>query len=254
MSGEATRQVVNSCGLWRSLEPARREMPRVAGGAAARHGALPWQASIRLRGQDGTYHHCGAVVVSPHHVLTTAHCLWDYRQRLQIYYVRVGDNIIEVEDVEEQEFDIEKVDFHEMFGVGPYLNNDIAVVRLAGPGIKFGDKVLPVCLPQRGQSYESGHNITVSGWGKVGYEQDGATLGTNFVSQLHSASLPIIATATCKRPEIYGEEKLSAGMFCAGLLEVSSTTQVPTDRIFCAAKNIIYLYIECCTLLRARHE
>ncbi len=41
---------------------------------------LCMQASIRLRGPNGeTYHHCGAAVISPFHVLTTAHCLWDYR-------------------------------------------------------------------------------------------------------------------------------------------------------------------------------
>ena len=35
-----------------------------------------------------TFHHCGAVIISPFHLLTTAHCLWDYRDTTGIYYVR----------------------------------------------------------------------------------------------------------------------------------------------------------------------
>ena len=59
---------------------------------------------------------------------------------------------MEVEDEEEQELAISKIDFHENYNVGPEYNNDIAVVhihRAKHPhGIRFGDKVVPVCLPQ----------------------------------------------------------------------------------------------------------
>jgi hypothetical protein len=53
------------------------------------------------------------------------------RKRLEIYYVRVGDNIMEVADPGEQEFPIDKIDFHDNFNVGPYLNNDIAVIHIS---------------------------------------------------------------------------------------------------------------------------
>ena len=123
-------------------------------------------------------------------MLTAAHCLYKYRDQFEIYYVRycrcyngflyverifmwykmpstvndyyvrVGDNVMEVEDEEEQELAILKIDFHENYNVGPEYNNDIAVVhidRAKHPhGIRFGDKVVPVCLPQvRSQKYFS---------------------------------------------------------------------------------------------------
>ena len=53
------------------------------------------------------------------------------RKRLEIYYVRVGDNIMEVADPGEQELPIHKIDFHVNFNVGPYLNNDIALVHIS---------------------------------------------------------------------------------------------------------------------------
>ena len=190
-----------------------------------RHGTLPWQASIRLRGANNqTYHNCGAVIISKFHVLTTAHCMYQFRNNLEIYYVRVGDNVMEILDPEEQEISIERVDFHENFGVGPNLNNDIAVVHLdrkvKSSGIQFGDKVLPVCLPQVTTQYNKDVNVTISGWGSLGDVDRGVRTGRglNAVSKLQIATIPIIESDVCRRPEVYGEKKISSGMLCAGLL------------------------------------
>ena len=43
---------------------------------------------------------------------------------------------------------------------------------------------------------------------------------TNPLFQLNSVSLPIVDPAVCRRQEVYGEDKISTGMFCAGLLQV----------------------------------
>jgi hypothetical protein len=85
-----SQQIVEQCGLWRKPSTiAGNADPKVSGGVKVDHGTLPWQASIRLRGPvDRTFHHCGAVIISPFHLLTTAHCLWDYRDTTGIYYVR----------------------------------------------------------------------------------------------------------------------------------------------------------------------
>ena len=224
-----TRQVVERCGLWRALPDITGPVDRIVGGARVRHGTIPWQASIRLRGAGNkTYHNCGAAVITPFHVLTAAHCVSKYRDQFEIYYVRVGDNVMELEDEEEQELSIERIDFHEDFDVGAHLNNDIAVVhidkRLHPGGIRFGDKVLPVCLPQIDADYSPQANVTVSGWGTFGAEGSGSKSGSNFVSELHTVSLPVIEPAVCRRPEVYGGEKVSTGMFCAGLLEVRRRT------------------------------
>ena len=219
-----TRQVVEKCGLWRRLPEESEAQRRVTGGRSAEHGTLPWQASIRLRGPAGkSYHHCGAVLISPFQVITTAHCLWSYRDNLEIYYVRVGDNSLEIPDPEEQEFAIANVDFHDYFNVGPYLNNDIAVVHIDkvrhSGGINFGDKVIPACLPQSSADYSSGINLTVSGWGKNSFDQPGNS-GPNSVSRLHMVTVPIIDSDVCRSENVYGEEKITNGMFCAGRLEV----------------------------------
>ena len=113
---------------------------------------------------------------------------------------------MEVEDEEEQELAISKIDFHENYNVGPEYNNDIAVVhihRAKHPhGIRFGDKVVPVCLPQVRRKYfyrlyeifsaaqvtadySAPANVTVSGWGSLGRDIAASRVGPgNFVSQV----------------------------------------------------------------------
>ena len=181
------------------------------------HGLLPWQASIRLQGPSKSSHHCGAIIISPFHLLTAAHCLWSHRDNKELYYIRVGDNSLQIKDEGEEEYDIGKVDFHENYDVGPDQNNDIAVVHIDKAkhpgGIKFGDKVIPACLPQKNADYSSRANVTVSGWGKT-------NLGSNTVSRLQMVTVPIIDSEVCRSERIYGEERISHGMFCAGRLEV----------------------------------
>lgn len=88
---------------------------RVVRGSIAPKGSYPWQvkiscviicvylfiyslniyvcfllkASIRIRRHSTSSHSCGAVVISPLHVLTAAHCLRGYNKAT--YFVRAGD-------------------------------------------------------------------------------------------------------------------------------------------------------------------
>ena len=52
-------------------------------------GAHPWQATVRVRGKDSSFHWCGAVLISRRHLLTAAHCLREFP--LATYLIRVGD-------------------------------------------------------------------------------------------------------------------------------------------------------------------
>ena len=57
----------------------------------------------------------------------------------------------QVPDIEEQEFKVSAVYFHENYNLGIYLNNDVAVVKLEadqnGRGVVFSDRIIPACLP-----------------------------------------------------------------------------------------------------------
>ncbi len=108
-----------------------------------------------------------------------------------LYVLRVGDYNTEVydltsvqikmskfwifyfqdNDIEEEQFSIEKMFFHEEFGQGGHLNNDIALIRIktkSGRGIKFGSHVQPICLPPPSTAYVPGMNCSIAGWGSPG--------------------------------------------------------------------------------------
>ena len=184
---------------------------KVAGGQTSVHGSQPWTASIRVRGNTRSFHWCGAVLIGEVHILTAAHCVEDYPK--DVYAVRVGDWDQDAPDVGEQEFSIQTVDFHPDFNVGAYLNNDIAVITLKlqnGKGVQFNDKVVPACLPSSSTTYNAGMECSISGWGSLGQNSGG------YSRRLQSALVPILPTSECLKKHVYGADKLTGGMFCAG--------------------------------------
>lgn len=203
---------------------------RITGGSTSQHGKHPWQASIRVRGKDKTYHWCGATIISHFHVLTAAHCLKEFP--INIHSVRVGDFALDVIDKEEEEYEIEKVAFHENYNIGPYLNNDIALVTIRSNGredngIIFGKYVSSACLPSASLVYPANLNVTITGWGKIGYDGVGPEMSESDkpkrnlhggVIKLQEADVPLIAQSKCSQENVYGRERLSLGMFCAGNL------------------------------------
>ena len=184
---------------------------KVAGGQTAVHGSQPWTASIRVRGNLRSFHWCGAVLITDRHILTAAHCVEDYPK--DVYAIRVGDWDQDVEDIGEQEFSIQAVNFHPEFNIGAYLNNDIAVVTIKlnnGRGVQFSDKVVPACLPEPSATYNPGMECSISGWGSLGQNSGG------YSRRLQSSRVPILPTTECMKKHVYGPDKLTGGMFCAG--------------------------------------
>ncbi len=176
------RDVQVQCGQSLVEETPAVPVARIAGGLQSRPGAHPWAASIRLQGTAKSFHWCGAVLLSEFHVLTVAHCMEDYPK--DVYRVRVGDWDMQVVDVEEQDYRVEAVHFHDEYNVGLYLNNDIAVVRIVAVedpatsrlrGIRFGERVVPACLPPMNAVYGDHLNCTVAGWGSTGITKPGYT-------------------------------------------------------------------------------
>ena len=52
----------------------------------------------------------------------------------------------------------------------------------------------------------------MSGWGSTGQASGG------YSRRLQTASVPILETAKCMEPQVYGPDKLTSGMICAGFL------------------------------------
>ncbi|XP_020289719.1 uncharacterized protein LOC109857630 isoform X2 [Pseudomyrmex gracilis] len=184
---------------------------KVVHGSVAPKGTYPWQASIRVRGHSRSSHWCGAVIISPLHVLTAAHCLEGYNKGT--YFVRAGDYNTDIDEGTEAEANIEDYYVHEEFRKGHRMNNDIALVLLKGRGIQLGKDIMPICLPSESTKYTVGLNCTISGFGSI------ETGKTTQSKDLRYGWVPLLDQSICKADYVYGEGAISDGMMCAGYLD-----------------------------------
>ncbi|XP_018303194.1 uncharacterized protein [Mycetomoellerius zeteki] len=184
---------------------------KVVHGSVAPKGTYPWQASIRVRGHSRSNHWCGAVIISPLHVLTAAHCLEGYNKGT--YFVRAGDYNTDINEGTEIEANIEDYYVHEEFRKGHRMNNDIALVLLKGLGIPLGKDIMPICLPTENAEYPPGLNCTISGFGSI------ETGKTTQSKDLRYGWVPLLDQSICRASYVYGEGAISDGMMCAGYLD-----------------------------------
>ena len=159
---------------------------------------------IRVKGQKQNYHWCGATIISRFHLITAAHCLKDFSK--SSYLVRVGDCHLDIKEIEEDDYDIDEITFHEYFNEGPYLNNDIALVRIKGE-LTFGEHVSSACLPPSNLAYPTNLNLTITGWGKANYDSNSnANLPRQnkegAVIRLQKADVPILLTSLCTSQKV----------------------------------------------------
>ena len=120
-----------------------------------------------------------------------------------------------VPDLQEQEFELQLVHFHEDYNLELPLANDIALIKIKaranGRGIMFGDRVIPICLPPTNVVYSKDLACTVSGWGSTGLDR--SNNGT-FSRYLQSASLPYLETSKCIEDHVYGPRKGNGNLSC----------------------------------------
>lgn len=104
-------------------------------------------------------------MISNKFILTAAHCLVGFSKAS--YFVRAGDYDVDNDEGTEVEAYIEDFFIHEKFRQGGLMNNDIALIKLKGNGLKLSKHVQPICLPDKNTVYKPGMNCTISGFGST---------------------------------------------------------------------------------------
>lgn len=168
---------------------------KIVGGSFAKKGQYPWQISLKFKMPlFGTLQHsCGGSIIDDQWILTAAHCFIN-SQNVNSYIVRVGTLNHSASEPEAKEFKVAKILRHAGFQMNNKIQNDIALIKLAGK-IDFSSLyVNRLCLPTSTSSHPTdGKVLRVAGWGD---EKNSG--GKNLPKQMKQTDLNAITEDGCR--------------------------------------------------------
>ncbi|XP_015609256.1 transmembrane protease serine 9 [Cephus cinctus] len=173
--------------------------PRIVGGTAISIQKVPYQVSLRHRGN----HICGGVILSASWVLTAAHCV---NQSIHNMEVRAGSS---KSNCGGSLHKVDKIYVHEDYHVDDsHISvNDIALLLISDK-FKFDETRRPIKIFSKNEKAKEGARGRTSGWGRTSFNGSISTM-------LQIVTVPIISKVNCSR--IYEQiGKLPPGQICAG--------------------------------------
>ncbi|XP_058160359.1 LOW QUALITY PROTEIN: hepatocyte growth factor activator [Dasypus novemcinctus] len=208
--------------------------PRIIGGSSALPGSHPWLAALYIGDSF-----CAGALVHTCWVVSAAHCFATSPRRESVSVV-LGQHFFNRTTDVTQVFGIEKYIPYPLYSVFSPRNHDLVLIRLKKKGERCAVRsqfVQPICLPEPGSTFPTGHKCQIAGWGHVDENLEG------YASSLREALVPLVADHKCSSPEVYGAD-ISPSMLCAGYFDCKSDACQGDSGgpLACEKNGVAYLY------------
>jgi len=177
----------------------------------AQFGEFPWMVALLREEGNTEKYQCGAALIHPQVVLTSAHCVTCKDTQ---YKIRAGewDTRTKDEPLAHQDRNVKTVIIHPQYKP-PNLFNDVAVLILESP-LEMAENVDVICLPKQGFVIDEARCFA-SGWGKDVFGKEGT-----YQVILKKFELPIVPRNICQdhlRTTRLGKYfELHSSFICAG--------------------------------------
>ncbi|XP_057565316.1 granzyme M [Hippopotamus amphibius kiboko] len=179
----------------------------IIGGREAAPSSRPYMVSLQKSGS----HLCGGVLVHRNWVLTAAHCVTRPTQllRLVLGLHVLGDPGLTCR--------VREVVLHPGYKPAPYLENDLALLKLDGK-VKPSKTIRPLALPRGRQAVATGARCSVAGWGLT-------RQGGRLARALQELDVRVLDAKMCNNSRFW-DGGISPDMIC---LEADSKNQAPCE-------------------------
>jgi len=182
---------------------------RVVGGEHAKPHSWPWAAALM---QGGSIVNCGGTLIDKRWLISAGHCFAEKKAKSgNGYRIKLGaDDHGDSGDPNEpsqQVMTIEKAIVNPKYDAAK-ITHDVTLVKFT-QDVQLNDNIIPICLPQKGESLKGGDNVVTIGWGTT-------QSGGEESRVLMQVEVPVVDSAVCAKayPNMIDET-----MVCAGNLE-----------------------------------
>ena len=172
----------------------------IVGGSEASPYPIPWQVGLVEPGSDIPF--CGGTLISPRHVLTTAHCTGANGGNWDVMVGEHGKTDGKPDGTRHTKCrHLDHPNYHQ-----PTSANDFAIVYFDEP-VQIGPRASPACLPNASfaGNFLDDKTMTISVWGTLCSSPDA----------LHVVNVSVVGNDVCNQRHGGG---ISDEMICAGLV------------------------------------